>query len=63
MELEGLKRGLSFMEQHGLAVSELTTDRHVQVRKWLRMEKPNTKHWFDVWHIAKGEFCCVIECL
>ena len=56
MELEGLKRALENMETNGLEISDLTTDRHVQVRKYMREEQPNINHWFDVWHLAKSKY-------
>ncbi|KAM4726695.1 uncharacterized protein FYW61_012459 isoform 2-T4 [Anableps anableps] len=56
VELEGLKQGICILEQHGLIVTELITDRHAQVCKWLKTEKPNIKHWFDVWHVSKSIF-------
>ncbi|KAH9384858.1 hypothetical protein HPB48_026887 [Haemaphysalis longicornis] len=54
MELEGLKRALEFLEQNGVEVAVLVTDRHVQIKCFLRREKSNIKHEFDVWHVAKG---------
>ena len=33
MELEGLKRGLEYLIDCGMAITELVTDRHVQVKK------------------------------
>ena len=30
------------------------SDRHVQNRKWIKEELPETKHYFDIWHVAKG---------
>lgn len=55
MELEGLKRSLEWLiEDNGLAVSHLITDRHSSVKKFMRDEKPGIQHWFDVWHVAKG---------
>ena len=54
MELEGLKRALKFLEKSDLLVSDLTTDRHGQVRKWLREKRPTINHWYDIWHMAKG---------
>ena len=38
-----------------VSVATLVTDRHGQVRKWLRENKPRIEHLFDVWHIAKGK--------
>ena len=55
MELEGLKRSLEWLtEDNGLVVSHLITDRHSSVKKFMRYEKPDIQHWFDVWHVAKG---------
>lgn len=54
MELEGLKRGLSFLEQNGVEVAVLVTDRHVQIKCYLRREKSSIRHEFDVWHVVKG---------
>ncbi|XP_053389672.1 uncharacterized protein LOC128552654 [Mercenaria mercenaria] len=56
MELEGLKRCLRYMSDVGIRVSHLVTDRHVQVKKYMREEQPTITHWFDVWHVAKGIF-------
>lgn len=54
MELEGLKRGLKFLHEEGIEVTDLVTDRHSQVKKYMRVEHPSINHWFDVWHVAKG---------
>ena len=53
-ELEGLKRLVSFMESKDLDVEALIKDRHRQCGKWIREQMPQTKHYFDVWHVAKG---------
>ena len=55
MEMEGLVRSMAFLENEGVSVATLVTDRHGQVRKWLRENKPRIEHLFDVWHIAKGK--------
>ena len=59
MELEGLKRGLDKLKGHGIDITELVTDRHCQIQKWMRDNHPDTIHSFDVWHLAKGRhhFC------
>ena len=36
MELDGVKQVLEHLEGHGLAISSLTTDRHKQVRCYMR---------------------------
>ena len=54
MEKAGLERVLTYLQQSGLAVEVLVTDRHVQINKWLREQHPSIKHYYDVWHVAKG---------
>lgn len=54
MELAGLERTLKTLKDHGLDIKSITTDRHLGVKKYLREQHPDIKHWFDVWHVAKG---------
>ncbi|XP_061190950.1 uncharacterized protein LOC133199083 [Saccostrea echinata] len=54
MEKEGLIRGVRYLEQNGVPISQIVTDRHLQVAKWLRKNLPDTTHSIDVWHVAKG---------
>ena len=54
MELEGLKRCLQTLADEDIAISDITTDRHPQVKKFMREQRPEVNHWFDVWHVAKG---------
>lgn len=54
MELEGLKRALQQLHQSGIAVNEIVTDRHPQVRKYMRTQQPAMLHRFDAWHVSKG---------
>ena len=55
MEKEGLNRALKHLQEIGLEVGVLVTDRHKQIKKWVREEHSQINHYFDVWHIAKGE--------
>lgn len=55
MEKEGLHRVLNFTKERGLNVGVLVTDRHQQITKMMREQHPDIKHYFDVWHVAKGE--------
>ena len=56
MELEGLQRSLTFLKDNNVPVSDLITDRHSSVKKYMREKQPDIHHWFDVWHVAKGKF-------
>ena len=52
MEKEGLKL---LLERYAhLKISTLTTDRHIQVRAYLKKEHPQILHQFDVWHFGKS---------
>ena len=54
MEKEGFVRSMDLIKIKGLKIAQLVTDRHAQIVKNAREEMPNTKHYFDVWHVAKG---------
>lgn len=54
MEKEGLARAISFLHGRQMSIGVLVTDRHRQINKWIRETQPNTKHYYDVWHVAKG---------
>ena len=53
MEKEGLVRGIKFIEEHGLSIELFVSDRHRQIEKWLKSDKPDITHKYDVWHVAK----------
>ncbi|XP_074655646.1 uncharacterized protein LOC141909158 [Tubulanus polymorphus] len=55
MELVGFKRSLDFLVNSSkLNVDQITTDRHQQLKKYLRQNHPTIQQWFDGWHLAKG---------
>ena len=54
MELAGLKFLLQSMEERNLTINLLTTDRHRQVRSYMKKEKPDINHQFDIWHVSKN---------
>ena len=54
MELEGLKGCLDHLEGENVKIAKPATDRHVQVRAHMKKERPDIKHNFDVWHVAKS---------
>ena len=55
MEKEGLDRALKLLKQKKIKVKVLVTDRHKQINKWLRDSHKEIKHYYDVWHVAKGK--------
>ena len=50
MELDGLKNVLRRFDDQKILISSLTTDRHKQVRAFLRMMRKDIDHQFDVCH-------------
>ena len=53
MEKQGLIKVLEKLNTCNVAIESLTTDRHSQIRKYLR-ENLNLRHQFDIWHAAKS---------
>lgn len=56
MELEGLKRCRAILDGSKVAVSHITTDRHIQINKYIANHWQEVTHLFDLWHIAKSMF-------
>ena len=54
MEKECLRRSLVLLEEHGINLDCIGSDRHPQIQKFLR--ERNITHHYDVWHMAKGIF-------
>ena len=54
MELYGLKKVLNTVRDSGISMDQITTDRHVQIKKYMREEEPDICHQFDVWHVSKN---------
>lgn len=56
MELAGLKQCITEVKNiSNTPITDLITDRHPQVRKYMRENHGGTiSHFFDIWHVAKG---------
>ena len=54
MELEGLKRSLSLVEDHRIKVIGIATDRHPQISSFMKHERGELLHQFDIFHTAKS---------
>ena len=54
MELEGAKRCLNFLLASGIAIAVFVSDRHKSIAKWIRETQPQTKHFYDIWHVARS---------
>ena len=55
MEFEGFKRCLDFILNGGMIMSTLISDRHISIAKYMREEKKNIRHFFDLWHLKKSK--------
>lgn len=56
MEIDGLKRCLTELEDNRIKVGSLTTDRHPTVESEMKKPPYNTiVHYFDTWHVVKGK--------
>ena len=56
MELEGFQRCLKTLNDNEVQVTHVITDRHVQIRSFLKKFLPQIRHYFDVWHVAKSTY-------
>ena len=54
MEKHGLKICLDNLIENNIQVETIVTDRHVQIRKFLKTEHPDINHQFDIWHVGKS---------
>ncbi|XP_064474229.1 uncharacterized protein LOC135388550 [Ornithodoros turicata] len=54
MKQKGLELCLDHVKAKGMKVETLVTDRHSQVKSFLKTKHPDINHRFDVWHVAKG---------
>ena len=54
MEKKGLQVLLDKMSSRGVTVATLTTDRHVQIRAFMKKDHPNICHQFEMWHFGKS---------
>ena len=55
MELHGLQRCLKTLNVNAVSFQTLVTDRHGPIRKFMRTQIKEKKHFFDVFHVAKCE--------
>ena len=55
MEFEGFKRCLDFILNEEMQVSTMISDRHVSIAKYMREEKKDITHYFDLWHLKKSK--------
>lgn len=54
MEPMGMRHCLDNLKKWDIEIKVLTTDRHISIRKILRVEYPTIIHQFDLWHLVKS---------
>ena len=54
MEKAGLIKVQTEVKQKNLKVHQLTTERHLQIKKYLREQEEGIDHQFDVWNFSKS---------
>ena len=59
MEIIGFKRALKELEEKGIKIKQITTNRHKQIRRYLLSDrkvgnKNGIVYQNDVWHTVKG---------
>ncbi len=54
MELDGAKRCFTFLQSSGVSIKKFISDRHAGIAKWVRETQVNTKHFYDIWHVARS---------
>jgi len=54
IELEAAKRCFKFLIAAGIAVAIFISERHKGIAKWIRECCPQTKHFYDIWHVARS---------
>ena len=47
-------KALNELEENNLVISQITTDRHIQIKKYMREGRPEISHQFDIWHVCKN---------
>ena len=54
MEKQGLIDCIESVEKSKLKIKTLTTDRHVQIRSYMKKSRSDIRHQFDAWHVSKN---------
>ena len=54
MEKFAFIRLLDRLLEEGVKIKVISTDRHTQIRKYLKDHRDSIKHEVDLWHVIKG---------
>ena len=54
VEFDGFKRLVDRLQECGIRIGSITTDRHKQIRSYMRKFLKHILHQVDVWHIGNN---------
>ena len=54
IEKKGFIKTLQMFQDENITPTQIITDRHTQIRKYMRKKEPGINHQFDVWHFVKN---------
>ena len=54
IEKYGFRKVLHGMVARDINIEQITTGRHVQIKKFMKEERANISHQFDIWHVCKN---------
>ena len=54
MEKFGFVKLLDKFDETGIKIKSITTDRHVQIRAYMKKQRRDISHQFDIWHVSKS---------
>jgi len=54
LEVKGFINCLEQFDKDSFPISTVATDRNRQLAKWLREERPEIEHTYDLWHFSKN---------
>ncbi|XP_065068028.1 uncharacterized protein LOC135693461 isoform X1 [Rhopilema esculentum] len=54
MELLGAKKCFERLQKENIDVSVFVSDRHTGIAKWIKDHQTRTRHFYDIWHVARS---------
>ena len=54
MELLGAKKCFERLQKENIDVSVFVSDRHTGIAKWIKDHQTSTRHFYDIWHVARS---------
>lgn len=60
MEMMAFLICMNKIQERGLDVGTIITDRHTSIAKHMRTNLPQIKHYFDLWHLKKSKLSEIV---